>query len=56
MYEVFKKIEQETEVEIEKVWRNGKLFPNGEAVNIECSYCSLKAYMKNKQIAKTNWE
>ena len=55
MYNIFKRIEEETKNEIEKVWRNGKLFVNGEAVRIERSYSSLIAYMNERKIAEMNW-
>ena len=55
-YNVFKMIEDETKNGIEKVWRNGKLFVNGEAVRIERSHSSLIAYMNERKISELNWE
>ena len=56
MYQVFQKVEEESGKAVEKVWKNGKLFLNGDAVNIERSYSSVKAYMKKTKVAEVYLE
>ena len=52
MYQVFKKIEEDSGKAVEKMWKNGKMFLNGDAVNIERSYKSVTAYIKKTKVAE----
>jgi len=56
MYQVFKRVEEDTGKTVKKVWKNGKLFLNGDAVSIQRNYSSVKAYINQTKVAEINLE
>mmetsp|Transcript_12804 Transcript_12804/g.16823 ORF Transcript_12804/g.16823 Transcript_12804/m.16823 type:complete len:268 (+) Transcript_12804:45-848(+) len=55
MYKVYKKIEDETNDEIQKEWRRGKLYLNKVPVDIVRSVKQIQAVMQGTMVAEVKW-